>query len=141
MIIFTRRLCDLLVIDKQRFAYFSLLSPKVTRRSRSGRSRAEFLDRRGMACSPSGNPFTVGLTYDRAGIASAHTGPAGRRDVQDARGFVRVPVGADVGAVCEQEVRDIEMTVDDGQRCWTNRSLPSVPRSRNGAEFSVGASG
>ena len=36
MIIFTRRLCDLLVIDKQRFAYFSLLSPKVTRRSRSG---------------------------------------------------------------------------------------------------------
>src|SRR5688500_213767 len=34
--------------------------------------------------------------------------------VQDARGLVRVPVGADVGAVCEQEVRHVEMTVDDG---------------------------
>jgi hypothetical protein len=36
MIIFSGRLCDLLVMDKQRFAYFSLLAPKAPRRFRSG---------------------------------------------------------------------------------------------------------
>jgi hypothetical protein len=34
--------------------------------------------------------------------------------VQDARRLVRVPVGVDVCAVLEQEVRHVEMTVDDG---------------------------
>src|SRR5256885_11691086 len=34
--------------------------------------------------------------------------------VQDARRLVRVPIGADVCAVLEQEIRDVEVTVDDG---------------------------
>ena len=34
--------------------------------------------------------------------------------VQDARRLVGVPVGVDVGAVLEQEVRHVEVTVDDG---------------------------
>ena len=36
MIIFSGRLCDLLVMDKQRFADFSLLAPKAPGRFRSG---------------------------------------------------------------------------------------------------------
>ena len=34
--------------------------------------------------------------------------------MQNARRLVRVPIGADVGAVLEQEVRNGEVTVDDG---------------------------
>lgn len=46
--------------------------------------------------------------------------------VQDARRLVRVPIGADVCAVLEQEVRDGEMTVDDGPReCRIDNMLRS----------------
>ena len=34
--------------------------------------------------------------------------------VQDARWLMRVPVGVDIGAVFEEEVRHVEVTVDDG---------------------------
>ena len=34
--------------------------------------------------------------------------------VQDARRLVRVPIGVDVCAVLEQEISDVEVTVDDG---------------------------
>jgi hypothetical protein len=47
--------------------------------------------------------------------------------VQDARRLVRVPIGADVCALLEQEVRDVEVTVDDGPR---ERRIDNMLRSR-----------
>ena len=49
--------------------------------------------------------------------------------VQDARRLMRVPVGVDVCAVLEQEVRHVEVAVDDGQgeRHVENLLRPAVP--------------
>lgn len=59
MIVFRRRLCDLLVIDKQRFAYFSLLAPKLHGGPVLARSRAEFLDRTRTVPTPATGTRTI----------------------------------------------------------------------------------
>jgi hypothetical protein len=69
MIIFTGRLGDLLVMDKQRFAYFSLLAPKAPGRFRSGHESGRVFGPYGVPARPA-IQVTTGLGVELSEVAS-----------------------------------------------------------------------